>query len=96
MTKAKSQKSLVDSYVIQKYIERPLLIKGRKFDIRVWAMIDNFGMTYFFEEGYIRTSCEEYKLEDLADVYVHLTNNAIQINSEKYGMFEQANQLSFK
>ena len=27
------------SFVIQKYLERPLLIKDRKFDIRVWVMV---------------------------------------------------------
>jgi len=52
-----------DSFVIQKYIERPLLIKNRKFDIRVWVLISQEGDTYFFEEGYIRTSSEEFTLE---------------------------------
>ena len=50
-----------------------------------------------FKEGYIRTSCEEFTLsqDSISKAYVHLTNNAVQKNSENYGKFEDGNQLSF-
>ena len=32
-------KNLKASFIIQKYIEKPMLINCRKFDIRVYAMI---------------------------------------------------------
>ena len=40
-----------------------------------------------FNEGYVRTSSETYNLEEsnLDQVYVHLTNNAIQKYSKNYG-----------
>lgn len=28
------------NFVLQKYIERPMLVKDRKFDIRVWALVN--------------------------------------------------------
>ena len=33
---------------------------------------------YWFRDGYIRTSSEEYNLKDIDNVMVHLTNDAIQ------------------
>ena len=68
-----------NSFIIQKYIERPLLIDQRKFDIRVWAFINYDQSVYFFKEGYLRTSSSEFKIDpnNPDDQYVHLTNNAI-------------------
>eukprot|EP00826_Nyctotherus_ovalis_P065251 TRINITY_DN9586_c0_g1_i5.p1 TRINITY_DN9586_c0_g1~~TRINITY_DN9586_c0_g1_i5.p1 ORF type:complete len:410 (-),score=85.20 TRINITY_DN9586_c0_g1_i5:323-1552(-) len=85
-------------FVVQKYIESPLLIGQRKFDIRVWVLITHELNCYFFKEGYLRTTSTEYKidLENVDDKFIHLTNNAIQQYSEAYGTFEDGNQISFK
>ena len=85
------------TFVIQKYIEKPLLINNRKFDIRVWVLMTQDLKVYFFKEGYIRTSSEIFSLseENIGKDYVHLTNNAVQINSENYGKYEDGNQMSF-
>lgn len=40
-------------FVIQKYIEKPLLINQRKFDIRVWSLITHTLDFYFFKYIYI-------------------------------------------
>eukprot|EP01016_Furgasonia_blochmanni_P056509 TRINITY_DN9650_c0_g2_i1.p1 TRINITY_DN9650_c0_g2~~TRINITY_DN9650_c0_g2_i1.p1 ORF type:complete len:722 (-),score=158.27 TRINITY_DN9650_c0_g2_i1:154-2238(-) len=82
--------------VIQKYVENPLLIENRKFDIRVWVLVDHEMNLYWFKEGYIRTSSEAYTLspESISNQYVHLTNNAVQKNSENYGKFENGNQIA--
>eukprot|EP00826_Nyctotherus_ovalis_P065252 TRINITY_DN9586_c0_g1_i7.p1 TRINITY_DN9586_c0_g1~~TRINITY_DN9586_c0_g1_i7.p1 ORF type:complete len:521 (-),score=99.88 TRINITY_DN9586_c0_g1_i7:21-1583(-) len=68
------------AFVIQKYIERPLLFNERKFDIRVWVLVTQEMKLYFFKEGYIRTSCEKYTISnnDIDKKGIHLTNNAIQ------------------
>lgn len=65
-------------FVIQKYIERPLLIDERKFDIRLWVLISFDNRCYLFQEGYVRTSSYKFTLDTINQPMVHLTNNAIQ------------------
>jgi hypothetical protein len=95
-TTARDQKE--NQYVIQKYIESPLLIDGRKFDIRVWVLVTQKLSLFFYKEGYVRTSSEVFSLEDstLNNRFVHLTNNAVQKESLFYSKFESGNQLSFQ
>ncbi|EGR26880.1 tubulin-tyrosine ligase family protein, putative [Ichthyophthirius multifiliis] len=100
-------KYMQKKFVIQKYIEQPLLIKERKFDIRIWVMVvdnkqnekknnnQNNLQIYIFKEGYIRTSSEKYQTQQLNDLIIHLTNNAVQKTDQRYSRFEQGNQLSY-
>ncbi|CAD8134459.1 unnamed protein product [Paramecium octaurelia] len=86
------------TYLIQKYIEKPFLYNKRKFDIRCYFLItqlNNVIRAYWYEEGYLRTSSEEFDIKDVSNQYVHLTNDAIQKYSEAYGKYENGNKLSF-
>ncbi|CAD8095262.1 unnamed protein product [Paramecium sonneborni] len=86
------------TYLIQKYIEKPFLYNKRKFDIRCYFLItqlNNVMRAYWYEDGYIRTSSEEFDLDDPANLYVHLTNDAIQKYADTYGKYENGNKLSF-
>ena len=67
------------SFVIQKYLEKPLLIKKRKFDIRLWVLVTHDLRCFLFKEGYIRMSAREFKLDaaNVENPFIHLTNNAI-------------------
>ena len=69
-----------NSFIIQKYIERPFLINERKFDIRIWIFVNSDGNAYFCEMGYLRTSSNKFVLddEDPDNRFVHLTNIAVQ------------------
>ena len=83
-------------FVVQKYIERPLLYHNRKFDIRVWAVMTTKNEIFFYKQGYLRTSSSEYDLDD-QNQHVHLTNQCLQVkNKEIYGQHEEGNTLSFQ
>ena len=84
--------------ILQQYIDRPLLINKRKFDIRCFCLvtsINGYMKGFAYNEGYVRTSCREYKLKNLKDKVIHLTNDAIQKKSDDYGKFEAANKISY-
>ena len=87
-------------WLIQKYIEQPLLLWGRKFDIRCWVLLDESYNIWIYRDGYLRTSSETFSLEfrGLAkdsNKMVHLTNYCMQKHSKNLGKFEEGNTLSF-
>ena len=86
------------TYIIQKYIEKPLLINKRKFDIRVFALmtsVNGYIKGYYYEDGYLRTSCKEFTLKNLNNRYIHLTNDAVQKKNDDYGKYESGNKISY-
>jgi len=76
----------INGLVIQKYIENPLLIYGKKFDIRQWVLITSLRplTIWLWDDPYLRFSAEEYNIDNYSNIYSHLTNNCIAKYSKKY------------
>ena len=49
-------------FVAQKYIERPLIINKRKFDVRQWALVNSFSEleVWVYDEFYVRFAASDY------------------------------------
>jgi len=78
-----------DNYVAQVYVSRPFTIDGYKFDLRVYVAVtscDPFRI-FVYREGLARFTTQAYEEPtqiNCKDVFMHLTNYAIQKRSDDF------------
>ena len=82
------------SVILQKYIEKPLLYKGRKCDMRLWVMLTWDFNVYLFKEGHFKATSVPFDINS-QNAYVHLTNYSVQKYNENFAKFETGNEISF-
>lgn len=75
-----------ESYVVQQYIDKPLLIGGRKFDIRLYVLVTSFNplVVYMYRDGFARFSVARYDMKNINNTFVHVTNVAVQKTAADY------------
>ena len=78
-----------EQFVVQRYMHKPYLIDNLKFDMRIYVLV--YGVdplrVFVFREGLARFATEEYTgpfKNNLDNLYMHLTNYAINKNSENF------------
>ena len=69
--------------VVQKYVERPLLVRGYKFDIRCWVVVTEWSSpslhAWFYDADVLCRFCSDpFALDQLHNRYGHITNRAVQ------------------
>ncbi len=81
--------SPIEHYVVQRYIHNPYLMDGLKFDLRIYVLV--YGCDplriYIYKEGLARLATEPYVpplSSNLGNMFMHLTNYAINKNSENF------------
>ena len=99
-SRSPSDASPVEPYVVQKYVERPLLIGGKKFDLRLYALVTSADPTrvYLHRAGFARFAARGYReigsagddgergaaCAPMANLHAHLTNVALGKTAEGF------------
>jgi hypothetical protein len=78
-----------DHVVAQLYINKPLLIDGYKFDLRLYCLVTSVKplRMYLFQDGLVRMCTEEYvkpTKQNISNVCMHLTNYAVNKHSDSF------------
>lgn len=72
--------------IVQTYIENPFLIKGSKFDLRLYVYVTSFDplIVYYYEDGLVRFASVKYSknLSSFNNRLMHLTNYTLNKMAE--------------
>ncbi|RLN10454.1 hypothetical protein BBJ28_00022743 [Nothophytophthora sp. Chile5] len=82
------QAKTADTYIVQKYVESPYLLGGKKFDLRLYVLVSSFSPLSFwiYRAGFARFSHARYSQRkgDMDNLFMHLTNASVQKEAASY------------
>ncbi|XP_071149082.1 tubulin polyglutamylase TTLL7-like isoform X4 [Mytilus edulis] len=78
-----------EHFIVQEYIEKPFLLDGYKFDLRIYVLITSCDplRVFLFNDGLVRMSTEKYQNpaeSNINHMYMHLTNYSVNKHNEYY------------
>ena len=78
-----------EHYVVQRYMHKPYLIDGFKFDLRIYVLLSGVNplRIYVYKEGLARFATVPYESptpQNLSNLFMHLTNYAINKDNENF------------
>jgi len=74
---------------VQEYLDKPFLIKGHKFDLRLYVLLTSIDPVkiYLYEEGLVRFATAKYTNDpaEMTNNFIHLTNYSVnKTNKEQF------------
>ncbi|XP_019874887.1 tubulin polyglutamylase TTLL6-like [Aethina tumida] len=80
--------------ICQVYVNRPYLVNGYKFDLRVYVLVTSCDplRIYIYNEGLVRFASNVYKTpkgRNVKNTFMHLTNYSVNKYSETNGQIKQ-------
>ena len=99
MTRNLNEIELSEHCVVQRYINRPYLMEGLKFDLRIYVLV--FGVDplriFLYKDGLTRLATTPYQAvnsNNIEDMCMHLTNYAINKHAYNFIQNKDARQDS--
>ncbi|NXS03383.1 TTLL4 polyglutamylase, partial [Oxylabes madagascariensis] len=74
--------------LVQRYLHKPYLIGGKKFDLRIYVYVTCYDplRVYLFKDGLVRFASCKYSssMESLSNKFMHLTNYSVNKKNMEY------------
>ncbi|KAJ8394493.1 hypothetical protein AAFF_G00045030 [Aldrovandia affinis] len=74
--------------LVQKYLHKPFLISGSKFDLRIYVYVSSYDplRIYIFTDGLVRFASCKYSssMKSLSNKFMHLTNYSVNKQNSEY------------
>ncbi|KAL0985641.1 hypothetical protein UPYG_G00159830 [Umbra pygmaea] len=74
--------------LVQKYLHKPYLISGNKFDLRIYVYVTSYDplRVYIFQDGLVRFASCKYSssMKSLGNKFMHLTNYSVNKKNSEY------------
>ncbi|XP_039612398.1 tubulin polyglutamylase TTLL4 isoform X2 [Polypterus senegalus] len=74
--------------LVQKYLHKPYLISGSKFDLRIYVYVTSYDplRIYMFTDGLVRFASCKYSssMKSLSNKFMHLTNYSVNKKNSEY------------
>ncbi|XP_071983578.1 tubulin polyglutamylase TTLL7 isoform X5 [Engystomops pustulosus] len=78
-----------DHLIVQEYLDKPFLLEGYKFDLRIYILVTSCDplRIFLYNDGLVRMGTEKYhppSESNLNQLYMHLTNYSVNKHNENF------------
>ncbi|KAF3835177.1 hypothetical protein F7725_027735 [Dissostichus mawsoni] len=78
-----------EHFIVQEYLDKPFLMEGYKFDLRIYILITSCDplRIFLYNDGLVRMGTEKYHAPseaNLSQLYMHLTNYSVNKHNENF------------
>uniref|UniRef100_A0A4W4HEZ8 Tubulin tyrosine ligase-like family, member 7 n=1 Tax=Electrophorus electricus TaxID=8005 RepID=A0A4W4HEZ8_ELEEL len=78
-----------DHFIVQEYLDKPFLMEGYKFDLRIYILVTSCDplRVFLYNDGLVRMGTEKYHTPseaNLNQLYMHLTNYSVNKHNENF------------